>query len=65
MNKNSIYLVVGAVALIGVGAAAFMLTKKKSKGKSAVTDEPDEEETEIFEGEDEDDIKFYDNNDEE
>ena len=65
MNKNSIYLVVGAVALIGVGAAAFMLTKKKSKGKSAVTVEPDEEETEIFEGEDEDDIKFYDNNDDE
>lgn len=41
MNMNSIYLVLGAVALIGVGGAGFFLMKKKNGGKAAVQVEPD------------------------
>lgn len=66
MNKNSIYLVFGAIALIGVGAAGFMLTKKKNGSKKSVVSEPEyDEETEIVENEDEDDMAFYDHNDDE
>ncbi len=69
MNMNSIYLVFGAVALIGIGAAAFMLTKKKAKGKSAVADnyedEPDYVEDEKLVNEDDEEINFYDDNQDE
>lgn len=66
MNKNSIYLVFGAISLIGVGAAGFMLTKKKNGSKKSVVSEPEyDEETEIVENEDEDDMAFYDHNDDE
>ncbi|MCM1530473.1 MAG: DUF4366 domain-containing protein [Alistipes sp.] len=59
-NMNSVYLALGAAALIGIGAVGFMLTKKKSKGKSSVSVEPDDEE-EILISED-DDFEFYDHN---
>lgn len=65
MNKNSIYLIFGAIALIGVGAAGFMLTKKNGSKKSAVSEPEYDEETEIVENEDEDDMAFYDHNDDE
>ena len=53
MNMNSVYLVFGAIALIGVGAAGFFLMKKKNGGKSAVHVEPDyDDETEIVENDD-------------
>lgn len=66
MNKNSIYLIFGAIALIGVGAAGFMLTKKKNGSKKSAVSEPEyDEETEIVENEDEDDMAFYDHNDDE
>lgn len=59
VNMNSIYLVVGAAALIGIGAVGFMLTKKKSKGKeTADFNSDDEDDTEITEDEEYD---FYDN----
>ena len=55
MNMNSVYLVFGAIALIGVGAAGFFLMKKKNGGKPAVQDEPDyDDETEIEEVADDD-----------
>ncbi|MEE0439924.1 MAG: DUF4366 domain-containing protein [Ruminococcus sp.] len=53
VNKNSIYLVVGVVALIGIGFAGFMFMKKKPKNKTVSN-----EETEEYE---DDDFKFYDN----
>ena len=72
MNMNSIYLVFGAIALIGIGAAGFMLTKKKSKSQSVSADEPDDEEEEIYIKEDEvcikedeEDFNFYDDNQDE
>lgn len=72
MNMSSIYLVFGAIALIGIGAAGFMLTKKKSKSKSVSADEPDDEEEEIYIKEDEvcikedeEDFNFYDDNQDE
>ena len=34
MNKNSMMLVFGAIALIGVGGAGFFLMKKKNGGNS-------------------------------
>ena len=51
------------IALIGVGAAVFFLTKKKSgSSKQTISAEPDyEDEPEIVESEDDDDINFYDN----
>lgn len=33
-NMNNIYLLFGAIVLIGIGAAGFMLSKKKSKSKA-------------------------------
>ena len=65
MNKNSMILVFGVLALIGVGAAGFFLMKKKNGGtaKTAIQSEPDYDEDEIIE--DEDDMKFYDNQDDE
>ena len=65
MNKNSMILVFGVLALIGVGAAGFFLMKKKNSGtaKTAIQSEPDYDEDEIIE--DEDDMKFYDNQDDE
>lgn len=41
MNMNSVYLVFGAIALIGVGAAGFFVMKKKNGGKPAVQEESD------------------------
>lgn len=67
MNKNSVMLVFGAIALIGVGGAGFFLMKKKNGGgnsKSAMQDEPEyDDDNEITE--DEDDMKFYDDQDDE
>ena len=63
MNMNSIYLVFGAVALIGVGGAGFFMMKKKNGGKSAVQTEPDDDdETEIEEFEDDDYPEYLDEN---
>lgn len=66
MNKNSMILVFGVLALIGVGAAGFFLMKKKNGGNNKTAAQFDyeyDEETEITE--DEDDMKFYDNQDDE
>ena len=66
MNKNSMMLVFGAVALLGVGGAGFFLMKKKNGGssKSAMQVEPEyDDDNEITE--DEDDMKFYDDQDDE
>ena len=67
MNKNSMMLVFGAIALIGVGGAGFFIMKKKNGGgnsKSAMQDEPEyDDDNEITE--DEDDMKFYDDQDDE
>ncbi|RGH70948.1 CD1107 family mobile element protein [Ruminococcus sp. AM31-15AC] len=67
MNKNSMMLVFGAIALIGVGGAGFFLMKKKNGGgnsKAAMQDEPEyDDDNEITE--DEDDMKFYDDQDDE
>lgn len=65
MNKNSMILVFGAIALIGVGGAGFFLMKKKKGGnKTAVQFEPEyDDDNEITE--DEDDMKFYDDQDDE
>lgn len=49
MNPNSIYLVVGVIALIGVGAGGYFVMKKKGS-KSEVKETVDDE--------DEDDITF-------
>ena len=68
MNKNSMMLVFGAIALIGVGGAGFFIMKKKNGGgnsKSAMQVEPEyDDDTEITE-ESEDDMRFYDNQDDE
>ena len=66
MNKNSMILVLGVVALIGVGAAGFFMMKKMKCGnKPAVQFEPEyDDDTEITE-ESEDDMRFYDNQDDE
>lgn len=67
MSKNSMMLVFGAIALIGVGGAGFFIMKKKNgsgNSKSAMQDEPEyDEDNEITE--DEDDMKFYDDQDDE
>ena len=65
MNKNSMMLVFGAIALIGVGGAGFFIMKKKNGGKAAsqaVPDdtEDDEEETMIDE---DNEYRFYDGSD--
>ena len=66
MNMNSVYLLIGVVALIGIGAAAFMLTKKKSGNKTTVVNEPDdEEEEEVYIKEETEDFNFYDDNQDE
>ena len=62
MNMNGIYLGLGAVALAGIGVLGFVLTKKKSGGKKAVSVETYEEENEIVE---DDEMNFYDNQDDE
>ena len=55
VNMNSVYLVFGAIALIGIGAAGFFLMKKKNGGKPAVQEESDyDDETEIEEVADDD-----------
>ena len=65
MSKNSMMLVFGALALIGVGGAGFFIMKKKNGGnKTAVKFEPEyEDDTEITE--DDDDMNFYDHQDDE
>ncbi len=57
VNKNSIYLIVGIVALVGVGAAGFMFMKKKPKSKTASNEASEEYE--------DDDFNFYDNDENE
>ena len=42
MNKNSMMLVLGAIALIGVGGAGFFIMKKKNGGKAAAQAVPDD-----------------------
>ncbi|MGB4092061.1 MAG: DUF4366 domain-containing protein [Ruminococcus flavefaciens] len=66
MSKNSMMLVFGALALIGVGGAGFFMMKKKNGGnKTAAKFEPEfDDETEIAE-EDEDEMNFYDHQDNE
>ena len=51
MNPNSIYLIFGAIALIGVGAGGYFVMKKKG-GKTAVKETVDDD--------DEEDITFPD-----
>lgn len=66
MSKNSMMLVLGAIALIGVGGAGFFIMKKKNgdSSKTAMQDEPEyDDDNEITE--DEDDMKFYDDQDNE
>ena len=66
ISKNSMMLVFGAIALIGVGGAGFFLMKKKNGGssKTAMQVEPEyDDDNEITE--DEDDMKFYDDQDDE
>ena len=65
MNKNSMMLVFGAIALIGVGGAGFFIMKKKNGGKAAAQAVPDdteddEEETMIDE---DNEYRFYDGSD--
>ena len=61
VNMGSIYLVFGAIALIGIGAAGFILTKKKGKSKSASefeqvgTDSEEDEDYDFYDGNSEDD----------
>jgi hypothetical protein len=55
-SKNTLYLAVGMVTLIGVGAAGFIFVKKKPKNKATV------DETESAE---DDEFNFYDDNEEE
>lgn len=61
VNMGSIYLVFGAIALIGIGAAGFILTKKKGKSKSASefeqvgTDSEEDEDYDFYDGNNEDD----------
>ena len=64
MNMTSVYLVFGAVVLIGVGAGVFFFKKKKNGSKAAVDNEPDDdsEEEEFVEDED---YEFYDHKDDE
>lgn len=59
VNMGSIYLVFGAIALIGIGAAGFILTKKKGKSKSA-----SEFEQVGADSEEDEDYDFYDGNNE-
>ena len=66
VNKNSMMLVFGAIALIGVGSAGFFLTKKKNDGKSASVSEPDyDEDNEFVEEDDFPDYAFNDEKDDE
>lgn len=65
MSMNSIYLVFGAIALIGVGGAGFFLMKKKNGSKAVQQLEPDDasdDEEEVMINED-DEFRFYDGND--
>ena len=65
MSKNSMMLVFGALALIGVGGAGFFMMKKKNGGKSAVqyqndeTADDEEDDTPINE---DDEYRFYEGN---
>lgn len=59
MNMNSIYLVIGVVALIGVGACFFLMNKKKNSGGGKAEFDPDDyksedDEIELFDGDYED-----------
>lgn len=56
-NMNNIYLLFGAIILIGIGAAGFMLNKKKSKSKAVP-----EFEQEGNESDDDEEYDFYDEN---
>lgn len=56
-NMNNIYLLFGAIVLIGIGAVGFMLSKKKSKSKAVP-----EFEQEGNESDDDEEYDFYDEN---
>lgn len=63
MNKNSMMLVFGAIALIGIGGAGFFIMKKKNGGnsKSAMQVEPEYDDDNEITEDDEDEMNFYDN----
>ena len=67
MSKNSMMLVFGAIALIGVGGAGFFLMKKKNGGgsKSAMQVEPEYDDDNEITEDDEDEMNFYDHQDDE
>lgn len=67
MSKNSMMLVLGAIALIGVGGAGFFLMKKKNGGgsKSAMQVEPEYDDDNEITEDDEDEMNFYDHRDDE
>ena len=67
MNKNSMMLVFGAIALIGVGGAGFFIMKKKngSNSKSAMQVEPEYDDDNEITEDDEDEMNFYDHQDDE
>lgn len=56
-------IIVGMVAFVGLGAGAYVLKKKSGKKTVIPDNEPDDIDDEI--SEDEDDIDFYDKNDDE
>lgn len=56
MNPNTVYLVFGAIALIGAGAAGYIFMKKKNGSNKAVVNNSADDE-------DEDDISFPDDED--
>lgn len=57
VNMSSLYLVVGAAALIGVGACFFLLKKKKDSGSRKAEFDPDEYNSE------DDELDMFDGND--
>ncbi len=58
-NMNSIYLVIGVLALIGAGAGGFFLMKKKKDSGSRNPEfDPDD-----YKSDDDDDLEIFDGND--
>ena len=57
VNTSSVYLIFGLIALIGIGAAGFMLTKKKSKSRAVPAFEQEGNESD-----DDEEYDFYDEN---
>ncbi len=53
MSANNLYLIIGAVSILGIGGAGFFIMKKKPKNKAVAETEEDEE------------INFYDDSENE